>query len=179
MTYNVSLMLAEPKFQASGQRVFDVKINGQTMRMDICQQAGYNTAWKPTFTSVAAPDGLIDVYFAPVIDKAIVSGIIVEAVPNSIEEGKSERGSPGLGFGVFPNPFNGTTNLSYSLPRAGDVRLEVFDILGRRVSSLYLGYQEKGEHSLRWTADDLASGAYVCFLSAGDQVRGRHILLVK
>ncbi len=180
LTYTVSLMLVESKYQAAGKRVFDVKLGGsQTMHVDIYQQAGYNTAWQPVFRNVIAPDGLIDLTFAPVVDKPVVSGISIEPLGDGVEGETSNPRGAGPEFGTFPNPFNGTTNFRFSLSRGGAVTIQVFDILGRRVSSLPLGYREKGEHSVRWNAQNLASGVYVCSLSAEGQFRSKRVLLAR
>jgi hypothetical protein len=178
LTYNVSLMLVEPKYQASGKRVFDAKLGGsQTMHIDIYQQAGYNSAWQPAFRNVIAPDGLIDLTFAPVVDKPVVSGIVIEPIGDGVEG--SNQGGSGPAFGTFPNPFNGTTNFRFSLSRGGAVTIQVFDILGRRVSSIPFGYQEKGEHSVRWNAQSLPSGVYVCSMAAEGRVLSKRVLLVR
>jgi hypothetical protein len=180
LTYNVSLMLVEPKYQAPGQRVFDAKLGGsQAMHIDIYQQAGYNTAWQPVFRNVMAPDGLIDLTFVPVVDKPVISGILIEPLGDGVEGGTSKQGSSGPEFGTFPNPFNGSTNFRFSLSKPGVVTIQVFDILGRRVSSILLGYQERGEHSVRWNAQSLPSGVYVCSMAAEGQVLTKRVLLAR
>jgi hypothetical protein len=180
-SYAVTLMMVETKYQLAGKRVFDVKVNGsQTMRIDIFQQAGYASAWNATFSNVQAPDGMITLAFTPVTDTSLVSGIIIDRIGDAVGEWEGTgSGLPALGFSVFPNPFNGTTNFIYSLSRGGDVAITVFDILGRRVSSIPLGHQRGGEHSVRWDGQNLASGVYVCALMAEEQVLTRRVMLVK
>jgi beta-glucanase (GH16 family) len=179
-TVQVTLLLVETKYQEAGKRVFDVTLNGlQTMRIDLYQQTGYNTAWLPQFTGIGAPDGLITLRFTPVADKPVLSGIIVQSLVDGVGEGKSEHVIPPLGFNVFPNPLNGTANFAFSLPRGGDVAIEIFDLLGRRVSALPLGYRESGEQMFRWNTQNLASGVYLCSLIAGEQSLTRRLLLVR
>ncbi|NNE70002.1 MAG: T9SS type A sorting domain-containing protein [Rhodothermales bacterium] len=60
----------------------------------------------------------------------------------------------------YPNPFNPVTSIRYALPEAANVRLEVFDALGRRVASLVNGNQEAGWHDVRWDAGNQPSGLY-------------------
>ena len=180
MAYNVSLMLVETKFQAAGKRVFNVTINhAQSKQIDIYQQAGFNTAYQPKFLNVTAPDGLVDIYFSPIIDKAVVAGIIIEPIPDAIREGGSNSGSKGLGFDIYPNPFNGTTNFRVVLPQSGDVLIKVFDILGRLVSTVPLGFQERGEHSFRWDSQNLPSGTYVCAVQSGAERLTNRLLIVR
>jgi len=68
----------------------------------------------------------------------------------------------------FPNPFNGSTVISFSLSRAMDVDLRVVDLLGRNVSSMNLGPLTAGEHRTMWSAEGtmLSSGSYFYFLSS-------------
>jgi sugar lactone lactonase YvrE len=61
----------------------------------------------------------------------------------------------------YPNPFNPSTQIEYDLPKAGEVSLVVFDILGREVTTLANGYHEAGVYTARWDASAEASGVYI------------------
>ena len=61
----------------------------------------------------------------------------------------------------YPNPFNSETVLSYTLPTASDIRLEVFTLNGQRVAILHEGFQAAGYHTIAMDASDLASGVYL------------------
>ena len=61
----------------------------------------------------------------------------------------------------YPNPFNSETVLSYTLPTAADIRLEVFTLNGQRVAVLHEGFQAAGYHTIAMDASDLASGVYL------------------
>lgn len=65
----------------------------------------------------------------------------------------------------FPNPFNPSTTISFAVPRAGKVSLEVYDILGRKVVTLLDDYVEAGRHSVEWSAESAPSGMYFYKLS--------------
>jgi uncharacterized protein (DUF1501 family) len=79
----------------------------------------------------------------------------------------------------YPNPFNPSTAIRYALPRAAQVRLEVFTVTGQQVAALVNGYQSAGEHTVTFTADGLASGAYLYRMQAGDFVETKKFLLVR
>jgi hypothetical protein len=68
----------------------------------------------------------------------------------------------------YPNPFNPTTVLSYQLPVAGNVRLVVYDLLGREVGVLVNGRMAAGSHDVTWNAANLSSGVYFYRLSVKD-----------
>ncbi len=79
----------------------------------------------------------------------------------------------------YPNPFNPTTLISYALPEAMIVSLEVYDVTGRRVAQLENGMQQAGSHTVSFDGSRLASGIYLYRLRAGDTVLNRSMLLVK
>jgi hypothetical protein len=79
----------------------------------------------------------------------------------------------------YPNPFSGRTTIRFMLAEDQPVRLEVFDLLGRRVAVVVDGPIPRGVHDLQWNAEALPSGPYVYRLSAGDFVAIRQMLLVR
>ncbi len=79
----------------------------------------------------------------------------------------------------YPNPFNGSTTISFSLSAASDVKLEIYDILGRSIDNISLPVQQPGYHSYTWQADDNPSGTYFYKLRAGDQTETRKMTYLK
>ena len=82
-------------------------------------------------------------------------------------------------LGNYPNPFNPETTIGYALPRAGKVRLVVYDLLGHEVTVLVDGSQPAGRYAVRFRGDHLPSGPYAYRLQAGDEVVVRTMILVK
>ncbi len=79
----------------------------------------------------------------------------------------------------YPNPFNPSTNISFALPERAEVRLDVFDILGRQTASLIREEMEPGHHSVVFDAGALSSGMYIYRLQTGSKVLSRKMILVK
>ncbi len=79
----------------------------------------------------------------------------------------------------YPNPFNPSTRISYELPEQMHVRMEVFDMSGRKVATLMEGVYPQGFHVVEWDAAGLASGIYLCRLTAGALSATRKIVLLK
>lgn len=84
----------------------------------------------------------------------------------------------------LPNPFNPTTVISYYVPEAGPVRLEVFDIRGSRVAVLVDGRADKGMHSVTWKGADgkgnaAGTGIYFYRLVAGKETISRKMVLLR
>ena len=67
----------------------------------------------------------------------------------------------------YPNPFNPSTMIAFSVPHSGYVTLKVFDIAGRAIETLIQGEVPAGEHRLQWSAQGLPSGVYFCRMEAG------------
>ena len=89
--------------------------------------------------------------------------------PLGVEE-SSTLGARGLRFELLqnePNPFHGRTVIGYSLPAAGSVTLEVYDITGRLVKTLVDGHHEPGLYQVRWDSKNQASSIYFYRLQAG------------
>ena len=78
-----------------------------------------------------------------------------------------------------PNPFNPLTNISYSLPRAGEVTLIIYNILGEEVARLADGFQQAGEYRTQWSASNVSSGIYFYRLRSGDYTETKKMVLLK
>ncbi|NUN70747.1 MAG: T9SS type A sorting domain-containing protein [Bacteroidetes bacterium] len=77
----------------------------------------------------------------------------------------------------YPNPFNPATTIPFTLQRAAQVTVQVYDLLGRSIARLTDGEYEAGAHQLRWDAAGHASGVYLYRLTAGGKsVAGRMVL---
>lgn len=79
----------------------------------------------------------------------------------------------------YPNPFNPTATIRYSVSRKCRVQLEIHDILGRRVALLYQGTQEPGMYAMTWDGSGSASGIYLCRLHAGGLTQSQRMLLLR
>jgi deoxyribonuclease-1 len=79
-----------------------------------------------------------------------------------------------------PNPFNRRTTVGFTLDRAADVDLSVYDIEGKLVARLVAGERlAAGDHRSEFVADDLPSGVYYCRLSASGRVTARPMVILK
>ncbi len=79
----------------------------------------------------------------------------------------------------YPNPFNPTTTIVFSLREAGDVSLTVFDLLGRTVAEIVHEQLDAGEHRVNFSAEHLASGIYYYTLRAGSFTATHKMTLLK
>ena len=84
----------------------------------------------------------------------------------------------------FPNPFNATTRISFGLPAASDVRLDLYNITGQRVGTLLDGNLDAGWYNINWSGlgadgNALSSGVYFYRLHANDKVLSMKMTLLK
>jgi hypothetical protein len=79
---------------------------------------------------------------------------------------------------AYPNPFNPSTRIQYSLQKAGNVRLTVFDILGKQVAILVDESKEAGSYQVQWNPQ-LPSGVYFYRLQAGEFVQTKKVILLR
>jgi len=79
----------------------------------------------------------------------------------------------------YPNPFNPSTKIEFSIPVKTKVKLEIFDILGRKISTLADGEESAGSHSVDFNAYNLSSGVYIYKLSSPNKILSRKMILLK
>lgn len=80
---------------------------------------------------------------------------------------------------AFPNPFNPTTTLSFSLPHSGEASLSIFSIEGRRVFEKRFGVMSAGEHRVKFDGSALPSGVYISRLETPRAQISRKLVLMK
>lgn len=118
------------------------------------------------------------------VERHLVNGAVgTDMEPETDEEGVGGgRRATGLGPSLLPNspnPFNPVTTLRYRLPGAGRVRLEVFNLLGRRMMRIDEGMRPAGTHDVVLDASNLPGGVYICRIQSPAGSDTRRILLIK
>jgi subtilisin-like proprotein convertase family protein len=79
----------------------------------------------------------------------------------------------------YPNPFNPVTNIKFDLPKNTEVKLKVYDLLGREVKTLLDEFKEAGTHVVEFDASEYASGVYFYKIEAGDYINTKKLILLK
>jgi hypothetical protein len=79
----------------------------------------------------------------------------------------------------FPNPFNPVTTIAFGLPTDQHVRIDIYDITGRLLTSLANGSYPAGTHQVRWNAANYASGVYLVRMQAEGSIQTRKMTLIK
>jgi len=105
--------------------------------------------------------------------------LIANEVTTGIDDNSSKLPGDFALLGNYPNPFNASTAIKYVLPAAADVKVEIFDMLGRKVEVLTDENQQPGPHSVVWNASAQSSGVYFYRISAGDYSQTMRMTLLK
>ena len=79
----------------------------------------------------------------------------------------------------YPNPFNPTTQIRFGIPQSGLVKLDIYNLLGQKITTLINEEMSSGYHSVDFNAGDISSGVYVYTLSVNDFVTSKKMVLLK
>jgi hypothetical protein len=126
--------------------------------------------WFPsTYATWAAQAADEQAYIAGVLDGSITVGVqTTKELPQKFQLQQN-----------YPNPFNPSTAISYTIAKAGNVSLRVYNLLGQEVATLVNGFQAANTYSVNFNASNLASGVYVYELKAGNNVTSKKMVLMK
>jgi hypothetical protein len=125
--------------------------------------------WKLSITDTAAGDtGVLAKWCLVIAMVCPVGGIQILEIPNYYFLNQN-----------YPNPFNPVTNIKFGIPESGDVRLVVYDILGREVKTLLNEYKNPGTYEVQFDASNMASGIYFYSLQTQRGIETKRMLMVK
>lgn len=82
-------------------------------------------------------------------------------------------------FKIYPNPFNSSATVNYSINEECFVELVVFDLLGNEISSIEVGNKLQGNHSYIWNAENMSKGMYLLQLKTGNTISTQKVIITK
>lgn len=134
------------------------------------------------WTAPAAGTGTATLYLAG--HQGSTSGANTEIMLSATEMASSIDDEPDVptNFAIlnnYPNPFNPQTTFHYELPQSGHVTIDIYDIQGKKVATLFDGVSEAGKHELTWNASAQPSGIYFCRLVTGNEIISKMVTLLK
>lgn len=104
---------------------------------------------------------------------------VPDLTPTGVDFGERQLPSTVTLDRPYPNPFNASTTIRYSLPQDCHVAIEIYDILGRLVMTLVDERQQAGFHQVKWDAPNNPSGIYFARVDAPGQTQARKMVLLK
>ncbi len=132
--------------------------------------------------TVMGSGAFIDTTATIVSNAATVDSLLCIDNPTDIDPSEDNSDPPIEQFNLFqsyPNPFNPSTTIEFSLPRAGYVTLKVFNMIGEVVATLVNEELNVGTYTTQWNASGVASGLYFYRMHAGDFIDTKKLLLLK
>jgi hypothetical protein len=112
-------------------------------------------------------------------------GAILKTTSGGIDRITSPRAGMGLQPAEFalkqnyPNPFNTITNIEYRILNTEFVTLEIYNLLGQKITTLVSARQPAGIYQMQWDADGLPSGVYLCMITTGKYQAAKRLVLLK
>src|SRR5690606_32754994 len=101
---------------------------------------------------------------------------------NGVAATAAEKGALPATFQLtpaYPTPFNPSTRFSVILGRPGEVRIGIFDVLGREVARLHDGNLSAGQHAFTWEAHEMGSGIYLVRAIFGSSLVAQRVVLLR
>jgi hypothetical protein len=181
------LSIVPTTVNASPRARYLLTINGVSVDSAFLDQNSGSGGWVSLFQHLipAATEARIvitDAQSTPASGKVLRADAIrfqwVQDDPADVAHGREGPASFALRQN-HPNPFNPSTLVSYQLAATCEVKLVVYDLLGREVSVLVSERQAQGSYDVRFEGRALSSGVYLCRLTAGSFAQTRRMLLLR
>lgn len=138
---------------------------------------GFGSSTNPTW-NVQAVAGQNVIGGSTSADHSVYFGLLSyrAVVPTSVQEPRFTSNL--IAFDIYPNPFDQHTTIAFSLLKSEQVKLEVYDLLGRQVKVLTDQRLVSGEYTIRFDRSDLPPGLYYCKMKVDDLITTKPMLLV-
>ncbi|MFA7288076.1 MAG: family 16 glycosylhydrolase [Melioribacteraceae bacterium] len=181
-TYRVKLFFVESDSSGFTERIFDVFINGKKVlpNFQIKNEIGYNKGLVKTIDDIYINDNLLNIYFKSIKGYAILHGITIEQTsPTGINDNIGMVLPTDIEMQLYPNPFNPTFNISYTLTKQMPIDITIYDSLGRKCSEVFSGVKDAGMHKLKVDANNLSSGVFFVTLQTPNNIITQKIVHLK
>ena len=185
--FDIQLHFVEHYYTGAGQRVFELLVEDSLVvaELDVYEQSGNSSLYTITLSDWEITDGTLDIVGAALIygESYAYAGPLLNAIQI---DGDYWVGidPPRLPLQheltkIFPNPFNDTTRLEFTISETADVKIALYDLRGAEVKVLTSKSYTPGYHQLLLKSNDLASGVYFVRFSTENFQQSNKILLLK
>jgi len=107
-----------------------------------------------------------------------IEGLIIDSTASAVTEESSLPMEYSLSQS-HPNPFNPSTQITYSIPKTIDVTLKVYDVIGREIAVLVNERKPAGEYSVTWDAVGIPTGVYFYRIVAGEYIETKKMVVIR
>jgi len=153
-------------------------IDPQDLALYFAIEQGDTIAFDTTGISNTVVDSVRNRIFSNV---AHFSSLAIAQNPDAVSAPEEDIVVPSSStlYPAYPNPFNPSTNIKYSLHNAAETHISVYNTMGQLVATLVDGYRYAGNHQITFNGSDLSSGIYFIKMSTGEFAQTRKLILMK
>ena len=185
-TYSLTLSFSENHYDNIGDRVFDIFIEGNQVveGLDVFGNAGAFSLYTINFNNIEVLDGILDIHLSADIYGVGYSaaGTFINAIEVMLENSLSASPDVPREFLLhkpYPNPFNNTISIPMTSSIKSDVVIEIFDISGKKIETIFNGQIQPGKKDFQWNANETSSGMYLIHSLINGESSYEKIMLIK
>jgi peptidoglycan/xylan/chitin deacetylase (PgdA/CDA1 family) len=142
--------------------------------------------WEAALVEQGSGSEILETFYYDSV-KVILAGVIpdgglitiTEADPIFVEQDESQLVNSFVLYQNYPNPFNPTTRIKYQIPEESFVTINVYDVLGKEITTLVSEERPTGEYTITFDASALPSGMYVYSFQSGSNYLSKKMILLK
>ncbi len=164
-----------PNFVYNGVIMSEDTVAIDRVGLDILVERGMSHAWQATHIETASQEP----YNLGNYDLALIDRIDIENPSSAVSDLTGTKPTDFCIIGVYPNPFNQSAVIQYSLRSESTVNLSAYDLLGREITRLVDGLRPAGMHKAIFDGSGLSSGTYFARLTVGNLSQTQKLLLLK
>ena len=167
-SYTLKMLFSENHYSSPNDRVFDIVVEDNLVvnDLDVLSHVSINTAYDIILNNIEVVDGVLDIYFSADIYGVgyAAAGPFINGLEIYLEDALiSTSSNPNL-FKLekpFPNPFNNRVSIPIITSQKSDISIRVFDLIGRKVDTVFEGIHFPGKKHFIWDARIVANGIYI------------------
>ena len=185
-TYSLTLSFSENHYDNIEDRVFDIFIEGNQVveGLDVFDNASAFSLYTINFNNIEVLDGILDIHLSADIYGVGYSaaGTFINAIAVMLENSLSASLNVPKEFSLdkpYPNPSNNTISIPMTNSIRSDVVIEIFDINGRKVETIFRGTIQPGRKDFQWNANETSSGMYLIHSLINGESSYEKIMLIK
>ena len=185
-TYSLTLSFSENHYDNIGDRVFDIFIEGNQVieGLDVFENTSAFSLYTINLNNIEVLDGILDIHLSADIYGVGYSaaGTFINAIEVMLENSLSASPDVPREFSLhkpYPNPFNNTISIPMTSNIKSDVVIEIFDISGRKIETIFNGQIQPGKKDFQWNANKASSGIYLIHSLINGESSYEKIMLIK
>ena len=185
-TYSLTLSFSENHYDNIGDRVFDIFLEGNQVveGLDVFDNASAFSLYTINFNNIEVLDGILDIHLSADIYGVGYSaaGTFINAIEVMLENSLLASLDVPREFSLhkpYPNPFNNTISIPMTNSIRSDVVIEIFDISGRKIETIFNGQLQPGKKDFQWNANKASSGVYLIHSLINGESSYEKIMLIK